>query len=239
MASPYLALSAYPRWLAKIPKPGPWMETLKQSLGWLLMATVLWLIWVLNLMAGGDAVILLAGILFAVGLAAWVLGRWGAIHRDFPVRLTAKIIAASLMLGSIVAGFMAIHQIAPSEASGISPAAGGMPWEAFSEERLAELRAQGTPVFINFTAAWCLSCQVNERVAFSSARVQQAFAERGIVPLKADWTARDDRIGRVLAGYGRSSVPFYVLYGPSGETVTLPELLTPGIVLDVLNDLEW
>ncbi len=238
MASPYVLLSVFPQWLSKIPKPGPWMETLKQAMGWLLVATVVWLAWVLNIMAGGDAVILLIGVLFLIGLAAWILGRWGAIARDFPVRLTAKIVASLLMLSALSTGVIGAASLAPLEDVGGNVASqGGVQWESFTVERFEALRAEGTPVFVNFTAAWCLSCQVNERVAFSSSRVRAAFEERGIVALKADWTNRDDVIGGVLAEYGRNSVPFYVLYGegPDADYTTLPEILRPGMVLDALE----
>ncbi len=238
MAAPYVLLSAYPQWLRKIPKPGPWMETLKQSMGWLLAATVVWLAWVLNIMGGGEAVILLLGVLFIVGFGSWILGRWGALSRGFPVRLTAKIIAALLIFGGAVVGIGAASQLEPAAGQGAASTS-GMPWEDFTPERLEELRAEGQPVFVNFTAAWCLSCLANERVAFSSSRVQAAFREKGITPLKADWTNRDDVIGGVLAEYGRSSVPFYVLYGADheGAPITLPEILTPGIVLEALEEI--
>ena len=240
MASPYVLLSAFPQWLSRVPKPGPWMETLKQSMGWLLVATVVWLAWVLNIMAGGEAVIVLIGVLFLVGLGGWVLGRWGVISRAFPVRLTAKIIASVLMLGGLVGGVVAADRLAPVElTAGTAGEQGGVQWEPFTEERLEAVRAEGKPVFINFTAAWCLTCQVNERVAFSSARVREAFEERGVIALKADWTNRDDTIGRVLEGYGRNSIPFYVLYGkgPEATYTTLPEILRPGTVLDALDKL--
>jgi len=240
MAFPYVLLSAYPEWLKRIPKPGPWMETLKQTMGWLLVATVVWLTWVLNALAGGDAVMVMIGMLFLFGLGGWILGRWGHIAREFPVRMTAKIVGSVLMLLSLSGGLSALKLLAPMEATADNPAtASGFPWEPFSVERFDALRAEGKPVFVNFTAAWCLSCQVNERVAFSSARVQERFAELGIVTMKADWTRRDDVIAGVLARYGRSSVPFYVLYGEGvdREPVTLPEILRPGSVLDALQNL--
>ena len=113
----------------------------------------------------------------------------------------------------------------------------GIAWEVFSEERLAELLKQGKPVFIDFTADWCLSCKVNERVAFSSKEVQAKFRELGIVALKADWTLRDEKIARALAGYGRNSIPLYVVYAGEEEASPnlLPEVLSPGILLDALT----
>jgi thiol:disulfide interchange protein DsbD len=113
----------------------------------------------------------------------------------------------------------------------------GIAWEVFSEERVAELVAQGKPVFVDFTADWCLSCKVNERVAFSSKEVQAKFKELGIVALKADWTLRDEKIARALAKYGRNSIPLYVLYsgGPKPVTQLLPEVLSPGIILEAFS----
>ena len=240
MAFPYVLLSAYPEWLKRIPKPGPWMETLKQSMGWLLIATVVWLAWVLNVSAGGDAVIVLVGMLFVFGLSGWIIGRWGALVREKPVRVVAKSLAALLMLLALSGGLSALKLLTPAEgAQEGATSASGFPWEPFSVERFDALREEGKPVFVNFTAAWCLSCQVNERVAFSSERVQKRFEELGIVAMKADWTRRDDVIAGVLAQYGRSSVPFYLLYGEGvdRDPVTLPEILRPGIVLDALDKL--
>jgi thiol:disulfide interchange protein len=119
-----------------------------------------------------------------------------------------------------------------------APGEGGLAWEAYSPERLAELRRQGKPVFIDFTASWCLSCQVNERVALGAQEVRERFAREGVTLLKADWTLRDDRITEALAGYGRQGVPLYVLHGRDGEAPgrVLPEVITPGIVLAAIDD---
>jgi thiol:disulfide interchange protein DsbD len=115
----------------------------------------------------------------------------------------------------------------------------GIPWEAYSEGRLQELRQQGKPVFIDFTAAWCLTCQVNERIALNSSKVVDQFKTLGIVALKADWTSHDEKIARALAQFGRNSIPLYVLYGKNfNDPMILPELLTPYIVLEALKKME-
>jgi thiol:disulfide interchange protein DsbD len=110
-------------------------------------------------------------------------------------------------------------------------------WIPFSPDRLAELRAAGTPVFVDFTADWCLSCQVNERVALERDQVRERFLLRGVVRMKADWTRRDETVTRALADHGRQGVPLYVLYGRDGAPRLLPEVLTPGIVLEALDSL--
>ena len=238
MAFPYVLLSAYPGWLSRIPKPGPWMESFKQALGWVFLLFVVYLLKVLEAMTGGPGLMLFIYAAVAVGIGAWILGRWGAIAREPRVRYTGRALAILFMVVGVGVGAGGLRFVAP-EADGAASVAreGGMPWEPFSPERYDELRASGTPFFINFTAAWCTVCQVNERLTFSAARVINAFEEFGVVPLKADWTQRDDVIEGVLAGYGRSSVPFYVLYGsdPEASPATLPEMLRPGLVIRALE----
>ncbi len=235
MAAPYIILTSSPRLLRFVPKPGAWMESLKQFLGFLLMATVLWLVWVLGLQTGteGMAILLLALLVASVG--GWIYGRWGNIAREQPARAIAQLLAALAVAGGL---FLALHNIESKVASveGIHQQ-GEIRWEPFSAEAVTRLREEGRPVFIDFTAAWCLSCQVNEKVAFNSTEVQRAFAGKGVTTFKADWTNRDTLITKALAQFGRNSVPLYVLY-PSGmkaEPILLPEIITPGIVLEALE----
>lgn len=236
MAAPYVVFSATPALLKYLPKPGPWMETLKQFMGFLLMGTVIWLLWVLSIQTGAEGVLKLLITLLLVAAGAWVLGRWGHIAREKSTRLRARIVAAVLIL--LALGF-SLHTIEPTAAmaSPISQRShGSIHWQPFSPERVQQLRREGKPVFIDFTAAWCLSCQVNEKVAFGSPEVQKAFEELGVVTLVADWTSRDETITRALAQFGRNSVPLYVLYPPDGsEPIILPEIITPGIVLEALE----
>lgn len=234
MAAPYVALSAMPGLIRRIPRPGPWMESLKQAMGFFLMATVVWLLWVLSLQAGAEALIQMAVLFVSLGLALWIAGRWGALHRPLKTRVRARIIAA--VIGAAALAGTLGPEPARAGARAESATAGGVVWERFSPERVAELRAQGKPVFIDFTAAWCLTCQVNKRVALRRPEVEARFRELGVATLQADWTDRDEIITRALAEFGRSGVPLYVMYSrdPSAPPRLLPELLTPGIVLDAL-----
>jgi thiol:disulfide interchange protein DsbD len=246
MAAPSLALSASPRLLAMVPKPGRWMETLKQALGFLMMATVVWLGWVLSALAGAQALTFLIGSLAVCGLGAWIYGRWGGIDRRRATRIAATAIAVLLViLGGVAAVREAESSMRISRAgrAGAEAAAGPADsaespffWEPYSPERLTSLRASGTPVFIDFTAQWCLTCKVNEKLALDNLAVKERFKALGVTAMRGDWTDGDVVISRALSGYGRSGVPLYVLYGSgAGEPVILPEILTPGIVLGALN----
>jgi thiol:disulfide interchange protein/DsbC/DsbD-like thiol-disulfide interchange protein len=235
MCLPYLLLARFPALLRHIPRPGPWMETLKQFLGFLLMATVLWLLWVFGALTDLFATIQLLGCLLVMGLACWILGRWGGFARSAGARRTSRALALVLTVAALFYGFGLRGESAPAASAAAPAAPGTIPWQPFTPERLEELRADGTPVFLDFTAEWCLTCKVNERVALSSPEVARRFAELGVVALKADWTRRDETIARQLAHYGRSGVPLYVLYGPRAKNpVILRELITPNDVLSAL-----
>jgi thiol:disulfide interchange protein len=234
MAAPYVILTWNPRLLKFVPKPGAWMETFKQVLGFPMLATVVWLVWVLGVQMGVDAVVsLLAGLLL-LGLGAWILGRWGTVMQSIRTRSIANVLA----LVAFGAGLALALSTATSESAAATskPAqtTSSLGWEPYSPERVAQLKKAGTPLFIDFTAAWCLSCQVNERVALNTPEVAAAFRAQKIVLLKADWTRRDARITEALAQFGRSGVPLYVLIR-RGKTQLLPEVLTPAVVLNALG----
>lgn len=239
MAAPYVMLSAFPRLLRFLPKPGVWMQTLKQVMGFLLLATVVWLAWVLSAQTGGAGVVIMLAVLLLLAAGSWILGRWGSVAMRPGVRRTALSVFVLVLIAGLGLGVVAVGY------AGAVPAAktttqGSLAWETYTSERYNELRQTGKAVFIDFTAAWCLSCQINERVAFSSEEVQRRFRELDITALKADWTSRDAAITEALARYGRNSVPLYVLYNTGGavEPIILPELLTPGIVLEALANLD-
>ncbi|HZZ93440.1 MAG TPA: protein-disulfide reductase DsbD domain-containing protein [Usitatibacter sp.] len=225
MALPVLALSFFPAAMRRLPRPGAWMETFKQVLAFPLYATVAWLAWVLGAQASNDAVFALLAGLVLVAMAAWFYGRWAHAGSRWQPALAILLAAVGVAV--------AWPSSAPRD--GVH---GEIAWQAWSPEKVGELTARGTPVFVDFTAAWCVTCQVNKRVALGSADVAKAFADRGIVTLRADWTRQDPRITRTLAGLGRNAVPVYALYVP-GQAAPhlLPEVLTPSIVLGEVSQL--
>ena len=236
MAAPYLALSAVPGLVSRLPKPGPWMETFRQAMAFPMMAAAVWMVSVLAALSGAAAVILLLGAMLASGMGAWVWGRWGAIRRRGAVRAAAGSVAILLAVGATAAaaGLLPAGRSVPVETARGGSAAPN--WEQWSAARVDELRRQGTPVFLDFTARWCLSCQVNEKVALDNPAVRARFQQGGIAILRADWTDGSEAIARALAGFGRASVPLYVFYPRGGgEPVILPELLTPGVVLAAIG----
>jgi thiol:disulfide interchange protein DsbD len=225
MALPVLLLSMFPRLLRVLPRPGAWMETFKQVLAFPLYATVAWLAWILGALGGNDATFALLAGLVLVAMGAWFYGRWahaGGIWQP----------AIAVMLGAVGIAIAWPGQMAPQEVSHAAPKAGELAWQPWSPEEVQRLTGDGKPVFVDFTAAWCVTCQVNKRVALNNADVVKAFATHGLTPLKADWTRRDPRITAELALLGRNAIPVYAIYLPGGEAPRLlPEVLTPSIVL--------
>lgn len=235
MAVPFVVLAASPRLLRFLPRPGAWMETMRQALGFLLAATVVWLAWVLGQQTGSDGVAMLLAALVIQAVGAWVLGKWAVMTRSTAVRTAAAIVAAVLIVGSAAAAV----KLAGSGARPAVDSAATETWEPYSEARVNELRAAGRPVFVDFGAAWCLTCQVNERVALVAAPVLAKFQEKNVATLKADWTSRDPAITAALTKLGRSGVPTYVLYSKdaSAPPRLLPEVLTPTLVINALDKL--
>jgi thiol:disulfide interchange protein DsbD len=228
LALPYLLLTLAPAWRRALPRPGPWMVHLERVLAFPLYATVAWLVWVVSQQAGPAGVAAALGGLVAIAFAAWLhqTSRGaGALGRRL-----ASVVALLLVIGAVGAATLESR----TDGRGAATAARETGWERFSPARLAELRAAGTPVFVNVTAAWCITCLVNEHVALRSDAVREAFALRGVVALKADWTRRDPEVTRVLGAFGRSGVPLYLLYpaGAAAAPTVLPQILTERLVLD-------
>ena len=224
MALPYLLLSRFPGWLKVIPRPGPWMESLKQFMGFLLLGFALFLVWVVADMRGMEGLGRLLSGLLVVGIAAWVYGRWGAISRATPTRVRSCILALALLVSG---GAYAMFPPKPVE------------WLDYSPDLVEQLRSEGKPVFIDFTASWCVSCQANKKLVLNTRKIQAVFAQNEVAMVKADWTEQQEPITSVLASYGRNGVPLYVLYGSgeNSEPQILPELLTKRIVIDALEGL--
>jgi len=215
LAAPYVALTLQPAWTRFLPRPGAWMEVLKQAVSVPIFATVIWLAWVLDSAYGAATLVTLLGGFLLLAIAGWFLGRW-------PAKRWAAVVAVLIVAG--VAGLAVYGQKLAGEAVAApassatptsSPASGA--WSPWSAGAVQSAVASGRPVFVDFTAAWCLSCQVNERVALRQPEVEQAFAAKNVVLLKADWTRHDEAITQALTALGRDGVPAYALYVP-GET---------------------
>jgi thiol:disulfide interchange protein DsbD len=234
LAFPYVLFSFVPALAARLPRPGAWMETLKQILAFPLLATVVWLVWVASFQAGPPAVAAILMGLVLIAFAAWIAGRWSGTG--------ARVAAGAAVATALVLAFRITSLDAPPP--GASPRTGAAHaafiWEPFSSARVAELRAQGRPVFVDFTAAWCVTCQVNKKVALETAEVTDKMRQLGVVAIRADWTRPDAEISRALQDFGRDGVPLYVLYSGRREDPPriLPQILTPAIVIAALEELE-
>ncbi|WP_157776174.1 protein-disulfide reductase DsbD family protein [Gloeomargarita lithophora] len=233
-ALPYVGLCFVPGWRQWLPKPGAWMHTLQQGLAFPLYGAAAWLLWVLTLQTGTDGLAVGLMGLVLVGLAAWVYGygQHRAGWRRLSIFSTLLILGFCLTLPGWLPSGTTVGSANPQDSQTVQATI----WEPFTPQRLQELRQQGKPVFVNFTAAWCVTCQVNERLVLSRPAVQEAFTQRGVTLVKADWTRQNPDITQVLQGFGRSGVPLYVLYpGANQPPVVWPSRLSPTQVTALLS----
>ncbi len=235
LASPYVALTLNPSWTRLLPKPGAWMDVLKQAVSLFMFGTVIWLTWVVAQAYGANLLLALLTSLLLLAIAGWFLGRW-------PAKRWATSIAAIIVLAVVAVSVAAPKELASSSSPHTGPSPGEATargaWQPWSADAVQRSIAAGQPAFVDFTASWCLSCQVNERVALDKPEVMQAFGARNVELFKADWTRQDADITQALAALGRSGVPVYALYTPGQSTPQLlPQVLTPGIVIDALSKL--
>ncbi|PZR96426.1 MAG: thiol:disulfide interchange protein [Stutzerimonas stutzeri] len=220
-AAPVIALSFAPGLLRLLPKPGRWMIVLKQAFAFPMFATAIWLIWVATMQAGADGALAALVAILIAGFALWLIG----VTRGSGRGLRAVAAAAAILLVGAASAFVIENATPSSQPTAQADADAPGVW---SPARVAELQAQGKPVFVNFTAAWCITCLANDRVALSRQEVKDAFAKLGVAYLKADWTNRNPEIAVTLAEYGRAGVPLYLFYpGTKGaQAEVLPQLLT-------------
>ena len=222
LSTPYLILSIFPKLIDFLPRPGAWMESFKQAMSFLLFATAGYLLWVY---AGQIGLENLLGPIFGlstIAIATWIYGRWNLPHRPTRTRWTAMILTALFAAG----GFWLIK---PPEKSALV-------WEHWSQERVDELIEAGTPVYVDFTAQWCATCQVNKKRAYTK-EVIQLMKQKGIVALKADKTSPDPKIEEKLLELGRTAIPVNILLTPEKNPVITPELLSPGYLKELFEKL--
>ncbi len=234
LSTPYLVLSFFPALVDKLPRPGPWMESFKQGMSFLLFGTAGFLLWVYSVqvfdqMNGQKGIYVMLG-LTVIAAAFWVYGRWNLPHRSAKARGIAKVVTLTLL----TAGFLAAR---PSPAPEITETSGpSITWEKWTKERQDELIAAGTPVFIDFTARWCLTCQTNKAAAYTE-ETAKLFEEMGIVALKADKTTTNPQIDAEIRKLGKTAIPVNVLYAPgSNEAIFTNTVLTAGYLQDFLKE---
>jgi thiol:disulfide interchange protein len=233
MSAPYLLLSAQPAWLRFLPRPGTWMLHVKEFMGFLLLATLLFLLYVLGAQRGLEGAIWASCFLLVISVACWMKGAFVLPTASVLKRSVVLVLIVVLVLGSgiyFIGGKFRLTNLASTD----SRLRGD--WQGFTPERLQGELTQGRFVFVDFTAAWCLTCKFNEASVLENAEVREAFQRHGIVKLKADWTNGDPVITKLLQHFGRPGVPLYVLYpGKNEEPIVFPELLTKSTVLETLE----
>ncbi|MBP6898797.1 MAG: thioredoxin family protein [Burkholderiaceae bacterium] len=217
MALPYLLASAWPGLATRLPRPGPWMAQLRGLMAFPMLATVVWLVWVLGQQTGIDGAAALLGLLLALAFVAWA---WGSPALGRRARRGLGALALALGGLTLVWAAPSLRQPAPASAAGAVADAGWSPWSAAAVDQAL---AQGRPVFVDFTAAWCVTCQYNKRTTLADASVLQALRDRQVLLLRADWTRRDAAIAAELQRLGRSGVPVYALHAPGAAR---PHLLS-------------
>ena len=226
LSTPFLLLCCLPRLINCLPKPGAWMVTLQEVFGFFFMATVLWLSWVFGSQTSLENMLIVwSGLLF-IGVAFWAKGKWITFTASSLKRLTGVVI----MLVAFGSAALFFHKAMMVQSIDVS-------WEPFTKERIEQLKKQGKPYFIDFTAQWCLTCKTNKKFVLETSDILKKFAEKGIVLLRGDWTVRDPNISKAISEYGRAGVPLYIFFTgePYNEIIILPEILTKSQILEVLD----
>ncbi|MCH2035326.1 MAG: thioredoxin family protein [Puniceicoccaceae bacterium] len=232
LASPFFLLVAFPSLQSFLPKPGPWMVSLKRVMGALLMLAVLFIAWVMRQSGGISAVIALSFSLLLAGAAAWIFGRWGAPVRTLRTRRIATAVSLIVLVIALAYGALASRR-AYARTSVVIRSEGS--WATWSPDRVDSELSLGNPVLVDFTATWCLICQAN-KLTLRSKTADALFDTYGFITLEADWTKRDPVIAKVLQKYGRAGVPLYLIYFPDGQVIELPQTITYTLLRDTIME---
>lgn len=242
MAFPYLVLTAKPGWMRFIPKPGVWMERFKESLGFLLLATVIWLLRVLGAQVGFEQALWVAAFLVVISFAVWCISRYTDLTSTNKRKYSVWSIAIAIVglgyyfcIGTVPGLGLPAQERAVANSGQRS--SGEIDWRTFTIDALEKQLSDGKTVFLDFTAEWCLTCKVNEQAVIDTKPVIEKMKALKVTTMKADWTKQDPQISELLHKFGRSGVPLYVIF-PAGrptEPIVLPEVITPQIVLDALD----
>lgn len=239
LASPYLILAAKPQWLKFVPKPGDWMIRFKQVMGFLLFATVIWLLSVMGAQLGAEGVVATVALLLGVGFACWTIGAFIDFSSSMQRKAVVWSLAVAIALGSYYLSFERYLNWRSVDTASLASAKreGMIEWTPFSLAVVEESVAAGKPVFIDFTADWCFTCKVTEQTVLETEEVRAKLNALGVVPVKADWTNRNDEITQLLKKFGRSGVPLYVVFpaGKLDEPIVLPEVITKEMLIDALE----
>jgi thiol:disulfide interchange protein len=236
LAFPYLLLCLNPVWMKLLPKPGMWMEHFKQAMGFMLMGSVIWMLYVLGRQVGPDGVAGTVAFLLAASFGTWLYNALGGFEAS--KKRKALLAAVALLIAGSTMYFLTYPAVKGGNwISNTSTQSGGLTWEKFSKAAVDKGLNDGNVVFIDFTAEWCQTCKFNEATVLSSTSVTDAVKQKGVVTLKADWTNSDNEITQILAKFGRAGVPLYVIFSPHRPTepIILPTILTNQMVLDALE----
>ncbi|MFQ3596898.1 MAG: protein-disulfide reductase DsbD domain-containing protein [Chloroherpetonaceae bacterium] len=240
LATPYLILAAKPEWLKFIPKPGDWMIRFKQVMGFLLFATVVWLLSVMGAQLGAEGVVATVALLLGVGVACWTIGAFIDFSSSAQRKALVWTLAVATALGSYYLSFERYLNWRSVDVSSLASTKreSTIAWKAFSLALVEESVSSGKPVFIDFTADWCFTCKVTEQTVLETDAVREKITALGVVPVKADWTNRNDEITQLLKKFGRSGVPLYVVFpaGKLNEPIVLPEVITKEMLIGALEN---
>jgi len=240
LAAPYVILSLNPAWLKFIPKPGVWMERFKQAMGFLLFATLVWLLSVLGTQTGSAGVLATLTLLLGVSVGLWLIGSFIDFNATLSRKITIWTLSLLLAISAYYLGFekwFSIQQAGQTETQTPNSHSGLIDWQPFSIAMVEREVLGGKTVFIDFTADWCFTCKVTEQTVLETEAVSSKIKVLGIVPVRADWTNRNDEITGLLKKFGRSGVPLYVVFpaGKLSEPIVLPEVITEALLLEAFE----